>query len=110
MKIFIKIVVSLAVILLATGIGKKYPSLAGLIAVMPLTGALALVWIYNDSAGNPAVMQEYAKAAIWGILPSILFFLVALLCFTRHFGLGVVLSAGFAAWLVGACLHQWLLR
>ena len=109
MKVLIKAVVSLAIILLATGIGKKYPSLAGLIAVMPLTGALAMVWLYTDTQGDPAKMQEYTKAAIWGILPSILFFLVAFLCFTRHLGLGVVLAAGFAAWLVGACLHQWLL-
>jgi uncharacterized membrane protein (GlpM family) len=110
MKIVIKAVISLMIILLATGIGKKYPSLAGLIAVMPLTGALVLVWLYTDTGGDPAKMQEYAKAALWGIVPSILFFVVAFLCFTRQLGLGVVLSASFAAWLVGACVHQWLLR
>ncbi len=60
MKILIKTVISLAIILLATGIGKKYPSLAGLIAVMPLTGALVLVWLYTDTHGDPAKMQECA--------------------------------------------------
>jgi len=102
MKILIRTVISLAIILLATGIGKKYPSLAGLIAVMPLTGALVLVWLYTDTHGDPATMQEYAKAALWGILPSVLFFLVALLCFTRHLGLGVALSASFGPLLASA--------
>jgi uncharacterized membrane protein (GlpM family) len=45
-----------------------------------------------------------------GIVPTILFFLAALFCFRRHLPLWAVLSAGFAVWLLGAFVHQWLLR
>ncbi len=110
MQTAIKLAISLAVILLATTIGKKLPSLAGLIGVMPLTGALVLIWLFLDTKGDPVVMGEYAKGALWGILPSILFFVVALICFKKQASLGIVLSASFGIWFVGALLHQWLLR
>jgi hypothetical protein len=41
-----------AIILGATAIGKKLPSTAGLIGVMPLTGALVLVWMYLENKGD----------------------------------------------------------
>jgi len=106
----LKIAISLAVILLCTEIGKRVPSLAGLVAVMPLTSLLVLIWLYLENRGDPAVMIHYTKGAFWGILPSILFFLAAYLCFKKDFGLPVVLSASVTVWLVGAVIHQWLLR
>lgn len=110
MQVFVKIVVSLIVILIATGISKKFPSIAGLISVMPLTGALVLVWVYLDNKGDSAIMQNFAKGAVWGILPSILFFLVALLCFKKNLPLPIVLISSFGVWLASAFVHQWVLR
>jgi uncharacterized membrane protein (GlpM family) len=75
MQILIKTLISVAVILVATAMGKRLPSASGLIGVMPLTGVLILVWMYLENKGDPAVMQEFTKGALWGILPSILFFL-----------------------------------
>ena len=110
MQILLKVVLSIAIILIATAIAKKFPSTAGLIGVMPLTGALVLVWVYVENKGNPEVMQGFAKGALWGILPSILFFLVALLCFKKQIPLPGVLAASFGIWLLAAIVHQWLLR
>ena len=50
MRILIKIIISLIVIVAATAVGKRLPSAAGLIGVMPLTGAIVLVWVYQVSA------------------------------------------------------------
>jgi len=72
----IKIVISVIVILAVAAIAKKLPSIAGLIAAMPPTGALVLVWIYLESNGDPSIMQDFAKSALWGILPSMLFLLL----------------------------------
>jgi uncharacterized membrane protein (GlpM family) len=110
MQILVKTIISVAVILLATSIGKKLPSTAGLIGVMPLTGALVLVWVYLENKGNPDIMQDFAKGALWGILPSILFFVVALFCFKKNFSLPTVLAASFGIWLFAAFVHQWLLK
>ncbi len=105
-----KLLLSLLVILVATQIGRKVPTLAGLIAVMPLTSLIVLLWLYSDHPGEVPLMARYCEGALLGIVPTILFFITALLCFRRHLPLWAVLSAGFAAWLVGALVHQWLLR
>jgi len=110
MQILIKAAISVIIILAATGVGKKMPSTAGLIGVMPLTGALVLVWMYLDNKGDPEIMQSFAKGALWGILPSILFFLVALLALTKHLSLPIVLISSFGAWLGAAVVHQWVLK
>ena len=109
MQFILKLSISLAVIIFCTQIGKRFPSLGGLIATMPLTGLLVLVWLYSDNPGNYDLMVKYTKGALWGILPSILFFLVAYLCFERHFSLTIVLIASFGIWLVGAFVHQLIL-
>jgi uncharacterized membrane protein (GlpM family) len=110
MQVLVKAVLSAAIILIATAIGKKLPSAAGLIGVMPLTGALVLVWMYLENKGNPEIMQDFAKGALWGILPSMLSFLVAFVCFKKHMPLAVVLISSFGVWMAAAIVHQWMLR
>ncbi len=109
MRFVIKLLISVCVIAFCAGIGRRLPTLAGLIAVMPLTGLIVLVWLYLDNPGNFNLMTEYTKGALWGIVPSILFFLVAFICFRRHLPLWIVLCASFAVWIIGAFVHQWLL-
>ncbi len=110
MQILLKIILSIAIILVATAIGKKLPSTAGLVGVMPLTGALVLVWMYLENKGDPEIMQDFTRGALWGILPSILFFLVAFFCFKKHLPLPVVLVSSFGIWLGAALVHQWVLK
>jgi uncharacterized membrane protein (GlpM family) len=110
MQIFFKVTLSVVIILIATGIGRKWPSAAGLIGVMPLTGALVLIWMHIENKGNADIMQNFAKGALWGILPSILFFLVALFCFKKQMPLHIVLLASFGIWFIAAVIHQLLLK
>ena len=109
MHTIIKLAISLAVILLCTLLSKKLPSLAGLIAVMPLTGALVLIWTYLENSGNQRVMTKFTNGALWGIVPSICFFLVAFFCFRKQLPLPLTLLLSFSAWALGALVHQRLL-
>ena len=109
-RFIIKLLISVAVIIFCTQIGRKLPTLAGLIAVMPLTGLIVLLWLYADNVGDFNLMIDYTKGALWGILPSILFFLVAFFCFRRQLNLWIVLCASFAVWTIAAFIHQWLLN
>ena len=88
-EFLVKVSISLGVIVFCTQIGRKLPTLAGLIAVMPLTGLLALVWLYTDNPGNFALMSDYTKGAL---------------------SLWIVLCASFAVWIIAAFIHQWLLN
>jgi len=110
MQFLVKLLVSVVIIVFCGQIGRKLPTLAGLIAVMPLTGLIVLIWLYTEAPGNFNLMTEYTKGALWGIVPSILFFLVAFMCFRRQLSLWIVLCASFAVWLIGAFIHQWLLH
>ena len=110
MRFVIKLIISVSIIIFCTQIGRRYPTFAGLIAVMPLTGLIVLLWLYSDNPDNSALMIHYTKGAVWGIIPTILFFLVAFVCFHKHLPLWMVLCASFAVWLAAAFVHQWLLR
>jgi len=110
MKFVIKLLISVCVISICAAVARKVPTLAGLIAVMPLTGLIVLVWLYLDNPGNLTLMTDYTKGALFGIVPSIMFFLVAFVCFHKQLPLRIVLCASFAVWLVGAFIHQWLLK
>jgi uncharacterized membrane protein (GlpM family) len=110
MQFAIRLIISICIITLCAHLGRKLPALAGLIAVMPLTGVIVMLWIYSDDPGNFARMTRYTSGALWGIGPSILFFLTALLCFRKHLPLWLVLCASFGVWILAAFAHQWLLN
>ena len=109
MRLLVKVVISLCVILLCTQIAKRYPSLAGLIGVMPLTGAMIMVWVFLDNSGDVVTMTKFTKGALWGIVPSILFFVTAFFCFKGKLNLPVTLISSFAVWIAAAFVHQKLL-
>ena len=110
MQFLLKLVITNLIIVACVQIGRKFPSLAGLIATMPLTSLLVLVWLHMDYTGDFQRMTDYTRGVLWGIIPTVLFFAVAWFCFRRHFPLSVALSAGFAVWLAGAVVHQCFLR
>ncbi|RNC67357.1 MAG: DUF3147 family protein [Desulfuromonadales bacterium] len=110
MQTFIKALISLAIIIACARIGKRFPTLGGLIATMPLTSLLVLLWLWSDAPGDYRLMEGYTKGVLWGIIPTILFFAVAHFLFRRQLPLGVVLGASFAVWLGGAAVHQYFLK
>lgn len=110
MPFILKLFLSTLIIITATQIGRYFPSLSGLIATMPLTGAIVLVWLYSDNPGDFQAIENYTKGALLGILPSILFFITALFCFRRELTLSLTLTISFSVWLLGAFLHQLLMK
>jgi uncharacterized membrane protein (GlpM family) len=101
----IKVALSLIVIFIATGIARRFPSTAGLVAVMPLTSVLVMIWVYVESKGDQGTMEVFAKGALIGIIPSVLFFLVAFLCLRKQLSLPATLLVSFAAWFISAAAH-----
>ncbi len=110
MQFAVKLLISVVIIVLVTQIGRRFPTLGGLLATMPLTGAIILIWLYSDNRGNFELLGRYTKGALWGIVPSILFFVVAYFAFKKQLPFGMILAASFGAWVIGAVVHQLLLR
>ena len=109
MRFIVKVLIVVGVILTCAQIAKVRPTLAGLIAVMPLTGLLVMLWVYSDCGGDVARMNDYTLGAVWGIVPAILFFVGAYVCFRYRLHLAWVLGISFGLWLAGALVHQYLL-
>jgi len=110
MRLALKLVIAFIIIIVASLIGRKQPTLAGLIAVMPSTGLIVLLWLYLDNPGNYPIMAEYAKGAFWGVIPTMLFFLAALFCFRKNLALPPVLLISFVVWIAVAFVHQRILH
>lgn len=110
MDFFIRIAISLCVIITCVTVGKRLPYLAGLIATMPLTGLIVLVWLYTENTDNYLLLFKYTKGALWGIIPSILFFITASTLLKKQVPFFKVIIISFAIWFIGAIFHQLLLK
>jgi len=110
MQFLIRLAAAVAVIVLATQVGRALPKVGGLIATMPLTTLIVMLWLYSERPGDFAQMRNYTLGVLWGIGPSVMFFIVAFLCFRKQVSLPATLCASFGAWLAGAALHVWLLH
>jgi F0F1-type ATP synthase assembly protein I len=90
MPFIVKLLVSNLIIISCVLLGRRFPSLAGLIATMPITTLIVLLWLHSDNQGDSRLLTPFVGGVFWGIIPTLLFFA--------------------AAWLVGACVHRALLK
>ena len=109
MSFLAKLLAANVLIVVCAQIGKRHPSLGGLIATMPLTTLIVMLWLYAEDPGNHGLMVTYTRGVLWGILPSMAFYAVASLFLRKGYSFPTVLLASFGVWLLGAVLHHWLL-
>lgn len=110
MEFFVKLLLSNLVILTCVRIGRTMPTLGGLIATMPLTSLIVMLWLYRDSRGDIHLLGRYTSGVLVGIGPTVLFFFVVWFFLRRGIPFGLALCAGLLAWVSGAVAHQMLLR
>jgi uncharacterized membrane protein (GlpM family) len=110
MRFLIKIAVTLVLIVTASTFARRHPTLGGLVAAMPLTTLITLLWIYSDHPNDNTIIVEFTRGVLWGIIPTILFFGVLLICFKKRLPLGASMSMAFAIWASAAALHQFILN
>ena len=91
--LIVKAAVSGAIVALVAEIARRYPGWGGLVASLPLTSILAMVWLWRDT-GEKTHVAALSGSIFWFILPSLPMFLVlpALL----RSGLGFWASLGLA--------------
>ena len=87
----IKAAISGVIVALVSEIARRYPGWGGLVASLPLTSLLAMLWLWRDT-GDAMRVAELSMGAFWFVLPSLpLFFVLPLLL--RN-GVGFWLSMG----------------
>ena len=70
----IKVIITAVVVVAISESAKRSIFFAGLIASLPLTSILAMVWLYTDSSDIEQV-SNLSKSIFWMVLPSLGFFL-----------------------------------
>jgi hypothetical protein len=56
-------------------IARRYPGWGGLVASLPLTALMALVWLWRDT-GDSAKIIALSTGTMWFVLPSLPLFLI----------------------------------
>lgn len=83
-----KVVVSALVIVLVSEIAKRNSGFAALVASLPLTSLLAIVWLRIEGS-QISQIAEFSQQIFWLVLPSLVLFLL----------LPLLLRQGLAFWL-----------
>ena len=68
--LFIKAALSGAIVAAVSEIARRYPGWGGLLASLPLTSLLAMVWLYRDTHDEGRI-AELSMSTFWFFLPSV---------------------------------------
>jgi hypothetical protein len=110
MYLLIKYCLSAAIVVGVSELSKRSPALGGLLASLPLTSYLAILWLYGET-GDVTRIAVLAQSIFWLVLPSLVLF-VALAWLLRQGvaflpALGAATLTMFAAYaLMAAVLHR----
>ncbi len=108
MNILLKGFLSAGIVVALSELAKRHPVLSGLIAAMPLTTLLVIMWIYVDSR-DVARIQAFSTAVLWALIPTSLFFIALVLVLKRSSSFGLAMAVASLIWLVGAVIHMMIL-
>ena len=100
MVLIVKVVVTAVLVVAISELGKRSSFAGALLASLPLTSLLALMWLYRDT-GDALQAAQLVRGIFWLVLPSLLFFLVFPLGVRAGWGFWPAMAAGVAATLVG---------
>lgn len=70
-----KTLVSALIITLISYVSRRSSLFAGIIASLPLTSILALIWMHHGGS-SVGSMIEFSSIIFWMVLPSLVFFIV----------------------------------
>jgi hypothetical protein len=83
--LFIKAALSGAIVAAVSEVARRYPGWGGLVASLPLTSLLAMVWLYRDS-GEAGKVAELSLSTLWFFVPSIPLFVALPLLIRSNIG------------------------
>lgn len=91
--IIIKLLITSILIVTISEVARRYSVFASILASLPLTSLLAIIWLYLDTK-NAEKVSELTWGILWMVIPSLSFFIILpLLLKTKlSFGLSLFLS------------------
>jgi F0F1-type ATP synthase assembly protein I len=108
-QFLLKVGISALVIAVASELARRQAWFGALIASLPLTSILAMIWLWRDGT-QPAQIAAFGTGIFWLVIPSLLLFLVMPLMLRSGFGFWTSLGAGCAATVLGYAVTLLALR
>jgi hypothetical protein len=109
--LIVKLVVTALLVVAISELARRSTLAGALLASLPLTSLLALIWLYRDT-GDAAQAAALARGIFWLVLPSLAFFIVFPAGVRAGWSFWPAMGAGIAATLAayGALLgvDRWL--
>ena len=95
LAIAIKIAVTAILVVAISEVAKRSSLLGAVLASVPLTSVLAMIWLYVDT-GDPEKAAELATGIFWLVLPSLALFIALPLLIRAGWGFAPSLLAASA--------------
>jgi hypothetical protein len=100
MYFLVKVLISAVIIAAVSEVARRSTWIGALIASLPLTSLLALVWLYQDTRDTERVAQ-LSSDILWLVLPSLLMFVALPLLLRRGVSFYPALSLSAACTIAG---------
>ncbi len=105
----IKVLLTSLLVVAIAEIAKRSTLMGAVLASLPLTSILAIIWLYTDTS-DVARVADLARSIFWLVLPSLALFLVLPAALKAGWGFWPSLAAGCAASATGYGATLWALR
>jgi len=109
MQFLLKVLVSALVIAGASELARRYSVIGALLASLPLTSILAMIWLWRDGA-PAATIADFSENIFWLVLPSLLLLIVVPLMLRAGYGFWPSLGAACALTVLGYAIGLYVLR
>ncbi|HVR80845.1 MAG TPA: DUF3147 family protein [Luteimonas sp.] len=108
LQFLLKLAITVTVVLVASMLARRTGWVGALVASLPLTSLLVLVWLYADTR-DAVQVADLAMGIFWFVLGSLPFFLVFAFALRQGWNIGLAFAAAALAGFAGVSLTQWLL-
>ena len=109
MQFFIKTIVSALIIATVSTLGKKFPTFAAIIASLPLTSMLAIIWLFRDTQDVQKVI-DLSTSILWIIIPSLIFFIALVYLLKQDIKFYWAMLISTIVMIIGYNIYIFLLR
>lgn len=102
----IKAAISGVLAALVSEIARRNPGWGGLVASLPLTSLMAMIWTWRDTS-DPATIATLSTGAFWFVLPSLPLFLIIPALLRHQWSFWAALGIGCAVTLALYAAFFW---
>ncbi len=108
-QFLLKVFVSALIVAGASELARRYSVIGALLASLPLTSILAMIWLWRDGAPT-AQIADFTASILWFVVPSLLLFVVTPMLLRGGWGFWPSLGGGCAATIAGYAIGLYALR